>query len=49
MILMSDQLSVLAAGMSLARRTLRVIRQNLAWAVGYNLVALPAAAMGLVK
>jgi Cu2+-exporting ATPase len=31
-----------------ARRTRRIIRQNLAWAVGYNLVALPLAAAGLV-
>ncbi|MGD2136977.1 MAG: heavy metal translocating P-type ATPase, partial [Gammaproteobacteria bacterium] len=48
LILLSDRLSVIAAGMSLARRTLRVIRQNLIWAVCYNLVALPAAAVGLV-
>jgi Cu2+-exporting ATPase len=27
---------------------MRIIRQNLAWAVGYNLVALPAAALGYV-
>ncbi|GAA3918365.1 heavy metal translocating P-type ATPase [Luteimonas lutimaris] len=32
----------------LARRTRRIIRQNLAWALGYNLLALPLAAMGLV-
>ncbi|MDZ7748514.1 MAG: HAD-IC family P-type ATPase [Halofilum sp. (in: g-proteobacteria)] len=31
-----------------ARRTLRVIRQNIAWAVGYNAIALPLAAAGLV-
>ena len=29
-----------------ARRTLRVIRQNLVWAFGYNLVAIPLAATG---
>jgi len=34
--------------MRLAGRTLRVIRQNLSWAAGYNLVALPAAALGFV-
>lgn len=33
---------------ALARRTRRVIRQNLAWALGYNLLALPLAAAGLV-
>ena len=31
-----------------ARRTRRVIRQNLAWALGYNLLALPLAAAGMV-
>jgi Cu2+-exporting ATPase len=48
MILMSDDLGALAAGMRLANRTLRIIRQNLAWAVSYNLIALPAAALGFV-
>ena len=33
----------------LARRTRAVIRQNLAWALAYNLLALPAAAMGMVS
>ncbi|MEO6076569.1 MAG: HAD-IC family P-type ATPase, partial [Dokdonella sp.] len=32
----------------LARRTRRVIRQNLAWALGYNVLALPLAAAGFV-
>ena len=36
------------AALSLARRTSRVIRQNLAWAAAYNLLALPLAAAGLV-
>jgi Cu+-exporting ATPase len=33
----------------LARATMRVIRTNLAWAFGYNLVALPAAALGYLN
>ena len=33
----------------LARRTRAVIRQNLAWALAYNLLALPAAALGMVS
>ncbi|MCP5230534.1 MAG: heavy metal translocating P-type ATPase, partial [Zoogloeaceae bacterium] len=48
LLLMSERLSVLREGMELARRTLRIIRQNLSWALGYNLSAIPAAAMGFV-
>lgn len=33
---------------ALARRTRAIIRQNLAWALGYNVLALPLAAAGLV-
>jgi Cu2+-exporting ATPase len=33
---------------ALARRTRSVVRQNLAWALGYNLLALPLAATGHV-
>ena len=36
------------AAVALARRTRRIIRQNLAWAVAYNVLALPLAAAGLV-
>ena len=32
----------------IARRTRRIVKQNLAWAVGYNLVALPLAAVGVI-
>ena len=30
------------------RRTMRIVRQNLAWAIVYNLSAVPLAAAGLV-
>lgn len=33
---------------ALARRTQRVVRQNLAWAMGYNVLAIPLAAAGHV-
>jgi Cu+-exporting ATPase len=33
---------------ALSRATLRVIRQNLAWAVGYNLVLVPLAMLDVV-
>lgn len=36
------------AAVDLARRTRRVIRQNLAWAAAYNVLAIPLAAAGLV-
>src|SRR3546814_5553538 len=32
----------------LARRTRKIIRQNLTWALGYNVLALPLATAGLV-
>lgn len=38
-----------ARALLLARATLRVIKQNLAWAFGYNLVALPLAALGYLN
>jgi Cu2+-exporting ATPase len=48
MVLLSGRLLDILAGVHTARRTVRVIRQNLAWAVGYNLLALPLAATGYV-
>ena len=48
MILLSDHLPYLAEAVAIARKTMRVIRQNMAWAVGYNLIDLPFAAAGLV-
>jgi Cu2+-exporting ATPase len=48
LILVRDSLEDLPRAIELARRTQRVIRQNLAWAVAYNLAALPLAALGFV-
>jgi Cu2+-exporting ATPase len=48
MILFAGQLSHLITGIQVARQMLRIIRQNVIWAIGYNLLALPLAAMGLV-
>jgi Cu2+-exporting ATPase len=45
-VLLSNALSDVAKARMLARRTLRVIRQNLAWAAGYNLVCIPLALAG---
>jgi Cu2+-exporting ATPase len=48
MILLTEQLPNLLIGIKTAHKTLQIIRQNVAWAITYNLLALPAAAMGLV-
>jgi Cu2+-exporting ATPase len=48
LVLLSENLDHLCRGYRLARRTLRVIRQNLAWSVVYNLAALPLAMLGFV-
>jgi len=47
-ILVNERLPALLPAFDLARRTRRVVAQNLGWAIGYNLVALPLAAAGLV-
>ena len=44
----SDLLSIVSA-IKLARATMAVIRANLAWASGYNLVAIPLAALGYLN
>ncbi|BAV34790.1 cation transporter [Sulfuricaulis limicola] len=49
MILLSQNLMHLADGLTVAHRTLGIIRQNLAWAVAYNLLTIPAAAAGYVS
>ena len=43
-VLLRAEPSAIAAALELARQTLRVMRQNLAWAVGYNLLGIPLAA-----
>ena len=48
-VLTQTSLLHVADAIRLARRTRQVMHQNLAWAVGYNLLALPLAAAGLVK
>ena len=48
LILLQDRLSVLPDVIETARRTRRIIRQNLAWALAYNALAVPLAAAGLV-
>ena len=44
--LVSGDISKVADVMELSGATLRIIKQNLFWALGYNTVAIPVAAMG---
>jgi Cu2+-exporting ATPase len=48
MVLLSTEIGRLADGVRMARKTQTIIRQNLAWSVLYNIVAIPAAALGYV-
>ncbi len=43
-LLLRTQPAAIPAALDLARQTLRVMRQNLGWAVGYNLLGIPLAA-----
>ena len=44
LVLLGDRLEGLPEALLLARRTMAKVRQNLTWAFGYNLIALPIAA-----
>ncbi len=46
-IVLRDDLMAVPEAISLARATMRTIRQNLGWAFGYNIAAIPVAAAGL--
>jgi Cu+-exporting ATPase len=43
-LLLRTQPAAIPAALGLARQTLRIMRQNLGWAVGYNLLGIPLAA-----
>jgi Cu+-exporting ATPase len=47
--LVSGDLRAAADAIRLSRATLRTIKQNLGWAFGYNVAALPVAALGLLN
>ncbi len=47
--LLRPGLDPLLSGLALARRTRAVVRQNLAWAFGYNLILIPLAATGTLE
>lgn len=48
LLVLGRDLAVIGEARGLATRIRRVIRQNLIWAAGYNLLAVPAAAIGML-
>ena len=48
-ILLSNRISTIYSGYHLCVATLSIIRQNLMWAISYNILAVPAAAMGYIQ
>jgi len=48
MILLPTRLDEFGFALQVANRTVRIIKQNMGWAVGYNLLALPLAASGYI-
>jgi Cu+-exporting ATPase len=47
--LLHGDISKIAESIALSRATLTTIRQNLVWAFGYNVVAIPIAALGFLN
>ena len=48
MVLLTENLERLPEAIDVSRKTLRIIRQNLSWAILYNVLAIPLAAAGWV-
>ncbi len=49
LILLNPDLSVVPEAIALARAARKTIRRNLAWAFGYNVAAVPLAALGFLN
>jgi Cu2+-exporting ATPase len=47
-VVLGDEVERVATALRCARRTISVIRQNFAWAILYNAMAIPAAAFGFI-
>ncbi len=48
MVLLSDNIGQIATAVAKSKQAIKIIRQNITWAVGYNLSALPLAAAGFI-
>lgn len=48
-VLLDDRLAAIPMALRWARRTRRIMRQNFAWALVYNLCVLPLAAIGMLR
>lgn len=48
-VLLNGRLDILPKAVSIAKHTVKTIKQNLFWAFSYNLVAIPLAAMGFLN
>ena len=48
LLVLGGELGVIAEMRQLAKKIRRIIRQNLVWAASYNLLAVPAAALGFI-
>ena len=49
MVLLSSNVLNIFYGYRIARQCINIIRQNLFWAIAYNIIAVPAAAMGYIE
>jgi Cu2+-exporting ATPase len=48
LVLLGAQLEVVTQCLTLARKSMRVVRQNLVWAAAYNMTCVPLAALGFL-
>ncbi len=48
-VVLNDRVMAVATTLAGARRAMRILHQNFAWAIAYNIMAIPAAALGYVS
>lgn len=48
MILLNNDLEILKKAVLISRKTFKIIRQNIVWAIAYNILILPAAVAGVI-